>query len=370
MRVLFLTRYPMAGASSRYRVFQYIPDLRRLGVECEVQSFMDERLYALTLSKGAQAEKIARTLHRSLVRLGRLLRHERYDVVYMQRELFPFAGPVMEKWLRARGAKLVFDYDDALFIKKPSKHNKLATLLRSAGKTVEIFKLVDLVIAGNDHLRDTAREHGAPAATLLVAEDAERVPPKPPGEGPLVVGWLGSPSTEKYLEFIREPLTRFFAAQQGRAVMKIMGGGDFTADFPVEHLGWSLEGEIAALTDFDIGLMPLPQDEWSLGKSGGKARTYMAAGVVPVCQAIGYNLELIEHGRTGFLVTGADEWHDTLTRLAADPELRAAVSQAARAHVAEHFSIPGQAANMKALLEDVVAGRTAQYRGAREDAAA
>lgn len=238
-------------------------------------------------------------------------------------------------------------------------------MLRSSGKTLEIFKLVDLVVAGNDYLRDTAREQGAPAVTLHVAEDAERVPEKTTTGGPLVIGWLGSPSTEKYLEFIRVPLTRFFAEYEGEAVLRIMGGGDFEAPFPVEHLPWSLDGEITALQGFDIGLMPLPQEEWSRGKSGGKARTYMAAGIPAICQAIGYNLELIEQGRTGFLATTKDEWLAALHGLANDPALRERVGRDARAYVREHFSISGQAAKLKALLEDVAAGRTAQYRGGK-----
>jgi hypothetical protein len=277
MKVLFLTRYPMEGASSRYRVHQYLPHLRENGVECDVQSFMDGALYRLSMEKGKTLRKIALTLFRSAIRLSRIVSAGRYDVIYMQRELFPFGDPMMERWLKSRGAKLVFDYDDALFIKKPSKHNALATFLRRGEKAVEIFNIVDLVVAGNDYLRDQARKQGAKAVTLHVAEDADRVPQRQrdrPGSK-LIVGWLGSPSTEKYLELIRKPLTAFFA-RFPEAVLRIVGGSDFRADFPVEHWKWSMEDEVKALHSFDIGLMPLPDDEWSLGKSGGKAQHRIA----------------------------------------------------------------------------------------------
>jgi len=355
MKVLFLTRYPLAGASSRYRVYQYLPQLRAMGVECDVQSFMSDELYRLSMQRGGNGRKIALTLAQTLRRLHKLLDCGGYDVIYMQRELFPFGGPVIEKWLKRRGRTLVYDYDDALFIKKPSKHNPLATLMRSGDKAVEIFRIVDLVVAGNDYLRNQAAKHGANAVTLHVAEDAERVPRRRRDEESevLIVGWLGSPSTEKYLELIRKPLADFFA-HRPQAVLRIVGGGDFRADFPVEHWNWSLQNEVKALASFDVGLMPLPNDEWSLGKSGGKARTYMAAGVPAICERIGYNIELIVPGITGYLVSGDKEWRAALEDLADNPALREEVGSAARRYVAENFSIEGQAAKLKKILEDVV----------------
>lgn len=357
MKVLFLTRYPIDGASSRYRVYQYLPALRALGVTCDVSSFMDRRLYALSVKRGAGFAKIVRTGLRTGVRLAKVLGHRQYDIVYMQRELLPFGGAFLEHWLKRQGARLVYDYDDALFIKKPSKHNRLATHFRQEGKVVDLMRTVDMVVAGNDYLRDTALENGAAAAvTLHVAEDADRVPARrrDAAKTPLVVGWLGSPSTEKYLELIRGPLERFFAARPN-AVLRIMGGGDFRAAFPVEHVAWSIDGEIAALQAFDIGIMPLPPEEWSLGKSGGKARTYMAAGIPAVCERIGYNVELIDSGRTGMLVQGQDEWLVALEQLADDPALRERIGEAARDHVRRHFSIAGQAAKLRDILRDVAA---------------
>ena len=362
MRILFLPRYPERGASSRYRIFQYLPALERLGVSATVVPFMDDELFALSYRSGATAAKAWHTVRAFVRRLRALRDHGRYDVIYMQRELFPFVGPFVERWLKRRGAKLVFDYDDALFIAKPSAHSPLASLFRNAGKVREILELCDLVIAGNDYLRDQARAVGTPAATLHVAERVDRVRPRyspSTGEG-LVVGWLGSPSTEKYLETIRGPLDAFFAAHPG-ARLVIVGGGKFEGDFPVEHVAWSPEAEVAALERFDIGLMPLPMDDWSLGKSGGKARTYMAASVPAICTGIGYNLELLDDGRTGMLVRDADEWSHALETLAASPETRRAMGEAARRDVAERFDVDRTAGRMVDLLRDVTSARTQQH---------
>lgn len=353
MKVLFLTRYPVSGASSRYRVFQYVPHLEAMGVSCRVQSFMDEAMYRLSMSPGRTGSKIWATLCATLRRLAVLARAGRYDIIYMQRELFPFGPPVIERLLKARGKLVLFDYDDALFIKKASRYNPIATFLRSPEKTREIFRIADCTVAGNDWLRDAARAEGGQAETIEVAEDAARYfPPAAPEPGKdAVIGWLGSPSTSKYLQAL-QPVLSGLAARRPDLRFEIMGGGDFAMDgVPWQGEPWSLEGERAALARWDIGLMPLPQEDWAKGKSGGKARTYMAAGVVPVAQAIGYNLELIRDGETGFLCSDAASWKAALTGLLEDPDRRLAIARAARAEVEERFDPRGQAAKMKALFE-------------------
>src|SRR5690606_26783387 len=147
--VLFLTRYPVAGASSRYRVYQYLPYLKAEGIALEVQSFMDDALYALSFSPGRTAAKVARSVLAVARRLLVLTRFRSFDVIYMQRELLPFGPAWIERFLKASGVRLVFDYDDALFIAKASRYNPLASLLRAPEKVRDIFRIVDLVVAGN-----------------------------------------------------------------------------------------------------------------------------------------------------------------------------------------------------------------------------
>lgn len=359
LKVLFLTRYPVEGASSRYRVHQYLPQLEALGVRCTVQTFMDDAMYRLSFTPGRTGRKAWMTLLATLRRLRALLDWREYDLIYLQRELFPFGPPWVERMLRRRGAAMLFDYDDALFIKKPSRYNPIATLLRSSSKTLDIFRLVDCVVAGNDWLRDRAIAEGGRAVTFEVAEDTQRIAMHPPHSNarPVTVGWLGSKSTVKYLRLI-EPVLQDLARAHPDLRFEIVGGGEFEmAGVPWVHTEWSLQAELEALRRFDIGLMPLPQEDWANGKSGGKARTYMAAGVVPVCQDIGYNRQLIRPGETGFLCTSHDEWRQTLERAIADASLRQRVAEAARADVEQRFSLAGQAATLRALFDDVLARR-------------
>lgn len=363
LRVLFLTRYPVEGASSRYRVFQYVPHLEKLGVQCTVQSFMDTAMYRMTLQSGHTLKKIWATARAVLARLKTLSNWRSYDVIYMQRELFPFGPPLLERSLKKRGAVIFFDYDDALFIKKPSRYNPIATLLRSPEKTRDMFRIADCTVAGNNWLRDSALAKGGSAVTLEVAEDTRRYRDRLflEQDRPITIGWLGSPTTVKYLKLIQDPLQKL-ASRYPDVRWEIIGGNEFTMEgVPWVNTAWSLEGEVEGLARFDIGLMPLPQDEWSNGKSGGKARTYMAAGVVPVCASIGYNLELIRHGETGFLCEENEDWYRVLSELIEDKAQRECVSRAARADVEVRFAPEKQAKAMLDLFYDVMGARGITY---------
>lgn len=358
MKVLFLTRYPIEGASSRYRVFQYLPALADLRVQARVSSFMSSRMYRAVFRDTHTLLKAWLTLLATIRRVWVVLGAWRYDVVVMQRELLPFGPPFLERLLCAMGVATVFDYDDALFVHKDSKHNRIASKLRRPDKVPQIFAMVDAVCAGNEYLAECARPYCANAVCIEVAEDTRRIPLRDfSANDKVIIGWLGSPSTEKYLELIRPVLDDLFK-KRDNLEMWVIGGGDFHLTWTqVQHIPWSMETEVQNLLRFDIGLMPLPMEEWSRGKSGGKARTYMAAGVVPVCSAIGYNLELIDRERTGFLVETGEQWLATLSRLVESAELRERVGRAARADVEQRFSVAGQAEKLKNLLSTAIEHR-------------
>jgi len=356
-RVLFLTRYPIEGASSRYRVFQYLPHLKNLGVDTSVQSFMDTSMYRTSLQTGRTISKIWDVLHATTRRLWTLRRWRDYDIIYMQRELFPFGGLVIERWLKRRGAILFFDFDDALFIKKASRYNRIATFFRSSKKIIDLFRIVDCVVAGNEWLAIEAKDAGALRTTCLeVAEDTGRIPMHTPhtNSSPVTIGWLGSPSTVKYLRLI-EPVLQDIASNHPELRWELMGGNDFKMDGVDWKLqDWSLDGELEALARFDIGLMPLPDEDWAKGKSGGKARTYMAAGIVPVVAAIGYNTQLIRNNETGYLCSTPEHWQSNISKLISDPELRQKIANTAREEVNTRFAPTKMAKNMVDLFEQVL----------------
>lgn len=361
MKVLFLTRYPESGASSRYRVYQYLPHLESLGIECQVSPFMSESMYRAAFEPGGHFKKFGQASVATIRRLSWLFRANRFDLLFLQRECLPFGGAWMES-IFPRYRPTIFDLDDALFISKPSRFNKVATFFRNPNKYFDIFRKVDCVLAGNSWLAKQAAEYCDDARAFHVAEDTNRIPMRPPhnNDDGVTLGWLGSKSTEKYLELIREPLESLTREFDGLR-LKVVGGGDFRSDsIEVVHRPWKLDTEIAELCSFDIGLMPLPNEPWSQGKSGGKARTYMAAGVPPVATAIGYNRELIATPSLGRLIDSDSEWISALRELIAKPGLRQEIGECARMHVEKFFAVQSQAKLLAEIFEEITCKKLAK----------
>jgi len=165
-------------------------------------------------------------------------------------------------------------------------------------------------------------------------------------ESRLVLGWSGSLSTSKYLHLLDGALKKLKESIDFKLL--VIGDGNFRIDgIEVEAMDWSKEKELPTISRFDIGLYPLPDEEWVYGKSGLKAIQYMAMGIPTIATAIGTNFRVMEDGVSGFLVNSEDEWVRKIKLLASDTHLRKTIGQNARRTVESKFSI---AANKRVYL--------------------
>ena len=197
MKVLLLSRYGRLGASSRIRSLQYLPFFELKGWQINVISlFSDSYVQALYSGQSQWSQVITGYLQR----LKSLLLVRRYDLIWIEKEIFPFM-PALAEWLLAKaGIPYVVDYDDALFHRYDQHRSWLVRTL--LGRKIDtVMKYSALVIAGNEYLAERARAAGArhveivPTVVDLTRYDVVRSVRK----HPLVVGWIGSPSTSHYL---------------------------------------------------------------------------------------------------------------------------------------------------------------------------
>jgi glycosyltransferase involved in cell wall biosynthesis len=229
--------------------------------------------------------------------------------------------------------------------------------------------MANRIVVPNDYLADYSRRFNASVTVVPEAEDTDRFTPRSShrNSATLWIGWVGSPSTAKYLRLI-EPALREVCRRYPQVVVRTIGGR-FEADgVRTEYRDWSLSQEVENFHALDVGVMPLPLEEWSKGKSGCKLRQYMASGVPGVATRIGYNCELVEHGNTGFLVETQEEWIQALSRLIEDAELRNQISARARRSVVERFSIPVIGPQLVDVIEKTVVekGTTSARRASFE----
>lgn len=357
IRVLMLTKYARAGASSRVRMMDWIAPLEPHGFAFDVRPLLSD-VYVRRLYDGGRTDwaDIARGYARRLADAAAM---RRFDLVWVEKELLPYV-PWLERLLLAAARRpLVIDIDDAVFhYYDRSRHAAVRALL---GRKIDhVFARSALVLAGNSYLAARAVAAGARRVEILpTVVEAARYTSRPWPEvnaGPMRIGWIGSPATQAYLGLIAGPLTDVRAAT-GATLTLIGARPEAAAALDAQVLAWSVESEVRDLQTFDVGIMPLPDEPFERGKCGFKLVQYMACGLPTVASPVGVNVDIVEHGLTGFLADTAEEWRAALLRLAGDPALRATMGRAGRGRFEAGYSREGQTARVAGLLRMAAKGR-------------
>ena len=367
LKLLALSPVPAEGAGCRFRVMQYVPALEQAGFSVTVAPFFDAAFFELVYKPGHYAEKFGAFLRQSAERLKLLMSRDRYDAFFIYREAYPFGPALFEALLsHAPGRPLVYDFDDAIFMNNSSEANQFASVLKYPQKVAAIIRRSALVLAGNEYLANYARAYNANVTVLPTCVDTNvfvpRPTPKPAGD-PLVVGWIGTPTTAAYLKSLAPSISRLAARHPFE--MRVSGSGA-----PLEFEGvktrnekWSLAKEVELFNTCDIGVYPLKDNEWEKGKCGFKAIQFMACGVPVVAAAVGVNRDIIQDGVNGFLASTEQEWDDKVGRLLGDAELRRRVGAAGRRTIEERYSLAVNAPALASMLRDVT-DRARQKRAA------
>ena len=300
----------------RYRVAAFRPYWESLGHEVEIQPW----------SSGWFLQRILGLSRRT-------------DVLLVQRKLFPLW---QLKLLRGAVNRLVYDFDDSIFLN--SSYNPLG---RECPKRFQQFRnlvrAADVVVAGNEYLRDQAAAITDPAKVRLIPTcvDAARysLARHDSTDGAVRLVWIGSSSTLRGLEKFRATLNRLGQTLPAVRFKVICDRSLSLEHLPVDFRPWSESTEAADLADADIGISWLPDDAWSAGKCGLKVLQYMSAGLPVVANPVGLQRTLVRDGETGFLARTPEEWQNAVARLARDPHLRRAMGAAGRRCVENEYDI-------------------------------
>lgn len=340
MRLLFLGVHDRdRSPSQRYRFEAFEPHLRSRGIEVTYAGALttdEARDFYGAVSPLRKGRIAARALVR---RATSLLRPA--DVVFVQREAF-FLLNHWSEWLAHLRAPVVFDFDDAIWIHAISEANRRFAFLKNVEKISRIVGLSHTVIAGNEYLADWARQHSRKVQVIPTCVDTCRFAPisRPADTNTVTIGWSGSPSTVAHLRPLLPALERVKARYQDRVHLRVMGDPSFSyAPLGLKGEAWSVEAELELLRQMDIGLMPLPDDEWTRGKCGLKGLVSMSMGAATVMSPVGVNTEIVKHGENGLLARTEDEWVAELSSLIDDAALRRRLGEAGRQTVVDRYSV-------------------------------
>jgi glycosyltransferase involved in cell wall biosynthesis len=354
MKALFFLPHSKQAAGARYRVHQFLPALTAAGVTCDVREFVTPELYRNLYRRGRALEKSYWIARQSLRRFHDVLDARDADVVFVYRECYPFGPPFIESALRRLGKPIVYDFDDAIFLPEPTL---LRNLLRNPAKTARIAQLADCVIVSNEHLRGFASAYNRQVEVIPTCVDTDVFTPAPQrrvGQR-LRLGWIGSHSTAKYLEQLR-PVLSDLGGKFDFELLVIGAGRDFQLPgVKVLNERWALETEVERFQSLDIGLYPLDNTVWELGKAGFKAIQYMAVGAPCVVSRVGVTRDIVTDGENGFLASTPREWSEKLGQLLSDAVLRQRLAAAGRRTIVERYSLSVNAPRLRSVLARVAA---------------
>jgi glycosyltransferase involved in cell wall biosynthesis len=342
VRVLAVGAHGLTSPGFRARVLLLRPELARHGVTVDPAPLFTTG-EAETFAEGVALRRTA-TLLRARRRLGRQLARARaYDVGLIQRQADLLPSLALERRASA-GRRLVWDVDDAIWLDS-SPHaggHRLAALKRTARKVRWLASRADCVVAANSYLADSLSRYSSRVVVVPSVVEPRGIEPRRHDDcSELVLGWIGSPTTARYLAPLGRVISRLARELPDQTLKVLVVGGTLAPHdgYVVESRRWSLDREHEALQRIDVGLMPVPDNPWTRSKSAYKALQYMSAGIPVVADDVGIASEVIEPGYAGFVVQGEQEWVDALVTLARNPELRSQFGTHGRRRVESTFSV-------------------------------
>jgi glycosyltransferase involved in cell wall biosynthesis len=265
-----------------------------------------------------------------------------YDAVYVHLWVTPFGPPLFENAVKRRAKRLIYDIDDLVYLRNTkSNAHALVTFIKGRKKPIYLMKHASHVITCTPYLDEFVRQYNPHTTDISSTVDTDtRYQPinNYCNHEILTIGWSGSVSTSKYFYLLANVFKQLSKSHQFKLLT--MGDAEIKIDgMEIEAHQWQEASEMETLRRFDIGVYPLPNEQWVYGKSGLKAIQYMALGIPTVATGIGANFRVIENGVSGFLVNTDEEWIAALSKLIDDADLRKKIGANARKRVEENFSV-------------------------------
>lgn len=336
MKILLLSRYESLGSRTRVRSLQYLPYLQAQGLQITYSPLLPNS-YILDLYAGRR--NFITIFKAYFTRIYNLLQAGNYDLIWIENEIMPMLPPWAESFLIRWKLPYLVDYDDAIF------HNydlhPLYLVRKFMGNKIDqVMTKAKLVITGNDYLACRAYQAGAVRVELLPSViDLDRYQSKPQYKNKIfTIGWIGCPVTAKYLQMVRPALMEI--CRQGARLI-LVGLSDlpgYDQEF-VEYRPWTYATEVHHILDFDVGIMPLPDEPWTRGKCGYKLIQYMACSLPVVASPVGVNCKIVEHGVNGFLANKTRDWVAAFKILKENNNLKLQMGLQGRSKVEKNYCI-------------------------------
>jgi len=354
-KILVICPYPKGvAAGQRLKYEQYFDNWEEEGFKVTVSPFMDQHLWDIVYKKGHFFLKILGTLRGYLRRFRDIFRLSDFDHVYVFMWVTPLGSSFYERLFRLLAKRLIYDVEDNILLKVTNSINPLLKFIKSPNKAIFLIKNADHIITSSPALNDKclALNIKKKCTYISCSINTDRFIPinKYTNKDIVTVGWTGTFSSKEYLYILRD----VFIDLSKRCEFKLRVIGNFEYELPgvnLEVIQWTYKNEVEDLQGIDIGVYPLPFNEWVSGKSGLKAIQYMAFGLPTIATEVGNTPNIINHNMNGLLVKTKEDWMYALEKLIKDSSLRRELGIAARASTLDNYSTDVIASNYLSILK-------------------
>ena len=358
-KILFIASHRLdRSPAQRFRFEQFLEYFESNGFHCEHSHFISGNDDKYLYRKGKYFQKFRILLKAILIRLKDVSRADAFDIVFIQREAFLLGSTYFERRFSKSKAKLIYDFDDSIWLGDTSDANKKLRWLKYPGKIAKIISISDMVFAGNKYLANYAsyyNSHIKIVPTTINTDEYKRNINSKRTDGKVCIGWTGSITTIKHFEYALPTLRKLKQKYGDQLVIKVIGDKNYVnEELDIKGQGWNKENEIDELSSFDIGIMPLPDDEWSKGKCGLKGLQYMALEIPAIMSPVGVNSEIIKDGVNGFLAKNEKEWLEKLSILIDNTKLRDTIGKEARKTVIGNYSKDSEKGNYVKYFNELI----------------
>lgn len=336
--IVFAIHRPYRAPNEKYRWMQYASYIEQY-FDVEYLFLINENDDQILFQSNNYLLKSWVFIKTFIKRCWQIKKMKEADVVIIYRELHWFHFPLWLKWIKNKVKKIVFDFDDAIFL---NTSNVFVNIIKQPyHKTIHFIKNSDVTIAGNTYLLNFSKKYNSQSILIPTIVDTTYFIPLHPlrhQQNKVVIGWMGSHSTLSHLLNI-VPILKLIQKKYPFVEYKFVAKKMFIPELNVICEDWNKDTEVEVLNTFDIGIMPLPNDEWSKGKCGLKLLTYLSCEIPCVASDVGVNAEIIYKTNGGYVVSDDQQWIGRLSQLITNEELRKQLGKSGRKGVIQHYSV-------------------------------
>ncbi len=342
VKVYFLTPTDETGASSRYRVYQFLNYLEE--IEYEVYPFLTEKIYK-EFKNGNIFKLLIKVPLLILKRISLLFKIKKGSLLFVHRDIIPFGPMIFEKIFKLKKCKIILDLDDAVYCNEieeiASKKNRILYKFKYGKRFDSAIKNADLIICGNRFIESHSKMFNKNTIIIPTVIDTEKIKVKKTSgiKNKMIIGWIGNPGNTKY---IYEILKKIDKKRNVDLCFVLIGAKKFDTsifkNIEINFFDWDKKTEYELLRKCDVGVMPLKDSEWSKGKCGLKLLQYMAVGIPGVGSDVGVNSDIIVEGKNGWIVKN-DDWNEVIDKIIKNRNNLVKMSTFCREFIEKNYSI-------------------------------